>query len=60
MKLNLPPKARASLYVATVVLTPVVVYLKARNYIGDLELTLWSAEVMAIGALAAFNTNVEE
>lgn len=60
MKLNLPPKVRAGLYVATVVLTPVVVYLKAKNYIGDLELTLWSAEVMAIGALAAFNTNVEE
>jgi hypothetical protein len=56
MNVNLPPKVRATLYVATVILTPLVVYLKARNYIGDLELTLWSAEVMAVGALAAFNT----
>lgn len=56
MNINLPTKVRAALYILTVLFTPVVVYLKAKSYIGDIEMTLWSAEVMAVGALAAFNT----
>lgn len=56
MTFNLPYKVRAALYVATSVFTPVVAYLFAKEYIGELEVGLWSAEVAVVTALAAFNT----
>lgn len=55
MKINVPPTLRFALYVATVLGTPLVAYLRARGIIGDLEVTLWGAEVAAVTAMAAFN-----
>lgn len=57
MQVNLPPKVRLALYVATGLLTPVVVYLQAKGIIGQLEVALWSAEVLFMSALAAFNVD---
>ncbi len=59
MTLSLSPKVRVLLYVLTVIGTPVVVYLKAKGIIGDLELILWGAEVTAVSGLAAFNVPTE-
>lgn len=59
MTINLPPAVRVALYVLTLLGAPVVVYLRARAIIGDLELTLWGAEVTAVSALAAFNVPTE-
>ena len=56
MTINLPYKVRAALYVLTALGTPAVAYLAARHIIGDLEVTLWSAEVTVIALMAAFNT----
>ena len=56
MQVNLPPKVRKAIYVVTLVGTPLVVYAKAKGYIGDLEVALWGAEVTAVSALAALNT----
>lgn len=55
MSFNLPPKVRAALYVLTALGTPVVAYLFARGTIGTLEVTLWSAEVSVVTAMAALN-----
>ena len=55
MTLNPPHKIRAAIYIGTALLTPVAVYLKAKGLIGDLELTLWSAEVTAANILAGLN-----
>ena len=55
MKLNIPPKIRARIYILTALGTPVVAYLKSRHLIGDAEVALWSSEVAAVGAMAALN-----
>ena len=55
MKLNPSPKIRVSLYLLTALGTPLVAYLLAKGYIGVLEVTLWSAEVTAVAAMAGFN-----
>lgn len=55
MNFNLPYKLRAALYVLTAVGTPVIAYLFAKGFIGDIEVTLWSAEVAVVSAIAAFN-----
>lgn len=60
MPLNPPKNVRAILYVLTLIGTPVVIYLKAKGVIGDLELTLWGAEVTAVNAMAALNTSNAE
>jgi hypothetical protein len=60
MKFNVPSKVRAGLYVFTALATPVVGYLFAKEIIGELELTLWAAEVTAVNIMAGFNTNVTE
>lgn len=56
MTFNVPYKIRAGLYLLTAIGTPVVAYLFAKGFIGDLEVVLWSAEVTVVSALAAFNT----
>ena len=56
MTLNVPYKMRAGLYVFTALGTPVMAYLLARGFIGELELGLWSAEVTVVTTLAALNT----
>lgn len=58
-ELDWPPMRRL-VYVGNVVLTPVVGYLFAKGYIGELELTLWGAEVTAVMALAGYNTNTAD
>lgn len=59
MPLNIPPKVRASLYALTALGTPIVAYLLAKNIIGSLEVTLWSAEVAVVSALAAYNVSIK-
>jgi hypothetical protein len=56
MNLNPPRRVRAVAYLVTALGTPVVVYLQAKGYIGDLELILWSAEVTVVNGIAALNT----
>lgn len=56
MTFNIPYKIRATLYVITAIGTPLVAYLFAKDIIDELEVTLWSAEVAIVSALAAFNT----
>lgn len=55
MRINIPAPVRVALYILTMLGAPVAVYLRASGVIGDLELALWSAEVSAVSALAAFN-----
>jgi len=57
MKINLPWKARLTLYITTVVGTPVVTYLLAKGIIGTIEVNLWLGEVAVASAIAAFNTS---
>ena len=49
---KISPAVRVAIYVLNLLGAPVVVYLRARNIIGDLELTLWGAEVSAMSLLA--------
>lgn len=56
MQLDLPYQVRATLYVLTAIGTPIVAYLLSKGTIGTLEVSLWSAEVSVVSALAAFNT----
>jgi hypothetical protein len=56
MKFNLPNRVRAALYVFTSLGTPVVAYAFAKEWIGELEVALWSAEVAVVTAMAALNT----
>ena len=60
MQYNLPPKVRAVLYVLTSVGTPFIAYLFAKNLIGELEVTLWAAEVAVVNAMAALNVSVKK
>lgn len=55
MSLNPPSKVRAAIYVATAVMTPVVMYLQAKGIIGALEVSLWGAEVTVMSVMAGFN-----
>ncbi|GAA4075809.1 hypothetical protein ACFFOS_27935 [Nocardioides kongjuensis] len=55
MKVNVPRRVRIALYLLNVLGTPVVVYARAKGWIGDLELALWGAEVTAAMALAGLN-----
>lgn len=57
MNLNPPAKVRAIVYAVTALGTPVVVYLLARNIIGNLEMNLWAAEVTAMSVMAGLNVN---
>lgn len=55
MKITIPPALRVGVYVLNLLGAPVVVYLRARGVIGDLELTLWGAEVSAMSLLAGLH-----
>jgi hypothetical protein len=55
MTFNPPRKVRLTIYLSTAIGTPLVAYLAAKGIIGDLEVTLWSAEVAAATGLAALN-----
>jgi hypothetical protein len=60
MTLNVPPKIRVALYVLTALGAPFIAYVKAKHYIGDLEVTLWSGEVTVVNVLAALNVTNKE
>ncbi len=59
MKLNPKPHVRVTLYVLTMLLSPVIAYLQAKGIMGSLEVALWSAEVSVVAGLAAYNINPE-
>lgn len=59
MNLNPPRKVRVLIYLASLVLSPVMTYLLAKGVIGDLEMALWSAEVSVAFGLAALNTGAQ-
>lgn len=55
MRANPSSRWRLVIYVLNVVGAPLVAYAKAKGWIGDLEVQLWSAEVAAAFALAGLN-----
>ena len=57
MKLNPPAKVRVVLYIVMALSAPVVVYLRSKGYIGDLEVTLYAGLVTVVNGLAAFNVS---
>lgn len=57
MRINLPAKARLGLYLLTALGTPLIAYLFAKDIIGELEVTLWGAEVAVVNAMAALNVS---
>lgn len=59
MKINLPYQVRAALYILTAIGTPVVAYLLAKGIIGELEMSLWAAEVTVVTAMAALNVTTK-
>lgn len=59
MKFNPSSRVRALLYVLTGVGTPLVAYLASKGVIGDLEVSLWSAEVTVVSAMAALNVTAK-
>lgn len=60
MRFNIPSKARAIIYILTALSAPVMAYLFAKGYIGELEVTLFSAIVTAVSAMAALNVSNPE
>lgn len=60
MKVTLPYKLRIALYVFTALGTPIIAYLSAKGYLGELEVALWSAEVTIVAGMAAFNVVVDD
>lgn len=59
MTINLPYKIRAALYILTALGTPVVAYLFAKGFLGELEVTLYSGLVVVVSSIAAFNVTKE-
>lgn len=55
MTINLSRPWRLGIYALNVLGTPLAVYARAKGWIGDLEMTLWGAEVTAAFALAGLN-----
>jgi hypothetical protein len=56
-RINAPKVLRIAIYVLNVLGTPLVVYALAKGWIGELELTLWGAEVTAMAAMAGLNVS---
>ena len=56
MKINISAEVRQALYIVTALGTPVMVYLLDKAIIGELEMALWSAIVLAVNSLAAIKT----
>jgi len=55
-KFNIPARARAIIYILTALSTPVIAYLFAKGYIGELEVTLFGGLITAVTAMASLNT----
>lgn len=60
MRVNLPDRVRAALYVLIALGTPIVGYLLAKGILGELEVSLWGGLVTAVTSMAALNTNVSK
>lgn len=60
MRVNLPPKVRATIYALNVLGSPLMAYLLAKGVIGTLEVGLWAAEMTAVFAMAGLNTSNPE
>jgi len=60
MRVNFPPKVRAAIYIFTALGSPVVGYLLAKEIIGQLEMSLWLAEVTAVTIMAGLNVSSPE
>lgn len=60
MRVNLPDKVRAGLYVVIALGTPLVAYLLAKGTISELEVGLWSGLVTAVSGMAALNVSVKD
>lgn len=58
-KLNFPPKVRAGLYVLTALGTPLMGVLSEQHFVPDWAMTLWTAEVAAVSAMAALNVTLK-
>jgi hypothetical protein len=56
MTINPPRHVRALIYVANVLGAPFVAYAFAKGWVGEFEVTLFSAEVSAAFLLAGLNT----
>lgn len=60
MTINIPYRIRAGIYIANIFLVPIAYYLRAKGYIGDLEMGLFTAEFAAAFVLAGLNTSPKE
>lgn len=60
MKVNLPDRVRALLYVITALGTPIVGVLTEQSILPTWVMTLWTAEVAAVSAMAALNVSVND
>lgn len=60
MQLNLPPKVRFAIYVATGIGDILVAYLLTVNVLGTAEAALWVSLSAFVKGLAALNTDTEE
>lgn len=60
MRVNLPDRVRVTLYVITALGTPLISVLTEQKFIPDWAMTLWSAEVAAVTAMAALNVTVND
>lgn len=58
MRINLPDRARAILYIITAIGTPIMGVLTEQKFLPGWAMTLWTAEVAVITAMAAFNVSV--
>jgi hypothetical protein len=56
MTINPPRRVRALIYIANVLGAPFIAYAFAKGWVGELEVTLFSAEVSAAFLLAGLNT----
>jgi hypothetical protein len=55
MIITIPPKWRVVIYLAIVLITPLVGYLRVKGFIGDQELALWGSYVSVGGTIATLN-----
>lgn len=60
MRVNLPDRVRVALYVITALGTPLVGVLTEQSILPLWVMTLWSAEVAAVTAMAALNVSVSD
>lgn len=60
MRVNLPDRVRVILYVITALGTPVISVLTDQQILPAWVMTLWAAEVAAVGAMAALNVSASD